>query len=294
MAKKPTIKEGLNPTPQDNRDLLVGSIFKSINIEDVPNDDFIVAKPLRIKDQGDSDLCSAFTVTSVSEDQEGIELSPEYQFAKTKDLMGEWTEWGADLRMACKSVTKKGSIPDSKSPYKLLVKTRDFIANWTNWDRSLDEIALKHSKDSYMRITGRYDHFDNIRAWMWQFRDERRSVATGAMWKMEWLDGNNGIVPKGEFQGGFGHAFKIFGQKNIDGELHLVAQLSNGKNIGDNGIFYLPREVINENVERFGAYMFKDISPEKLRFYQENNVRIGGSNLSIAIAKIINFIKNLL
>lgn len=139
-----------------------------------------------------------------------------------------------------------------------------FLANWENWPKELDEKAKLHKKQSYFAVDGPFDIFDNFRATLWQNREEKRSILTGALWKLEWTSAKKGVIPKNAKIDRYGHAFKIYGQKVINGELHLVAQLSNGKNIGDGGIFYFPRSVVNKEFS-FGAYTFKDIDPDIIK-----------------------------
>jgi len=143
----------------------------------------------------------------------------------------------------------------------LKVKDRDFLANWMNWPSYYDMYAADHRKQSFFKVDGSYDTFDNIRSALWKHKDEEQSVYTGATWKNSWTHAPGGIIPKVYEPTGYGHAFKIYGQKTIDRELFLVAQLSNGKNIGDQGKFYFPREVVNKEFV-FGNYMFVDMTKE--------------------------------
>ena len=250
---------GLTELPSDDRDISVGAMYRLLPY---PNQSFIVAPPLKIKDQGDSDLCAAYTVTEVSEDQEGIELSPEFQFAMMKELEGDYTTWGANLRMAMKSAVKVGSITQANNPHKLAEKGRDFVANWKNYPPVHAMTAETHRKDYYMSAEGGKDPFDSIVRALWTFRNERRTVATGMLWRNEWTDAPQGIIPESYGAGAFGHAFKFFGQKFFGDKPYLMAQLSNGTEIGDGGIFYFPRSVVN-NECTFGNFMFKDL-PETI------------------------------
>lgn len=254
---------GLLELPPDSRDFSLGAVFGRIPIEEVPDTDFIVSEPLKIEDQKRTDFCTGFAVSSVSEDQEGIDLDPLFAFAKIKQVRGEFDLWGANLRDACKAAVKFGFIKKEDSPFTL-EKGRDFLANWKNWPKELDEKALEHRKASYFAIDGYKDLFDAIRASMWQHRAEKRSILVGCRWEDEWTPAEGGIIPKNPGTEGSGHAFKIFGQKVINGELYLVAQLSNSGSIGDKGIFYFPKEVIIRKLT-FGAYMFKDLSPEEAK-----------------------------
>lgn len=253
------IKEGLLPLPKDNRDFKAEKILGTI--AELPEEDFIVAEPLEIKDQYDTDMCTAFASCAVSEDQEGVILSPEYFFAQIKKQMGNWRGWGADLRSVCKVAVKAGFLEEKDNPYQLEDRGRNFVANWTNWNPVLDAKARSHRKSSFLRVGGYKNRFDSFRGALWQNKGAKCSILTGVTWQKEWTSAENGIIPKDPGNPLFGHALKIFGQKKINDELYLVAQLSNNKTIGSEGIFYFPREVINREFI-FGGYFFYDINPE--------------------------------
>lgn len=282
--------ESLRELPQDDRDFALGAIFPQINIEDVPLTDFVVAIPKVIKNQGNTDLCSGYAVTAVSEDQEGVELLPEYQFYKTKKISGDMESWGADLRDACKSVVRYGSLPvQGHENIKGISRSR--VVSDETWEDSMDGVANFYKKETYFSITGKYDTFDNIRLALWQHRNNKNSVVTGAKWRSEWLGAKDGILPEQYGNNGFGHAFKIFGQKNIGGNLYLVAQLSQGEDVGDKGIFYLPRSLVNREIGKYGIYMLTDISKEDAKFYTSTWVTKNSPWWEVLIARIIHFIK---
>lgn len=109
------------------------------------------------------------------------------------------------------------------------------------------------------------DTFDIIRCTLWANRAEKRSILTGITWHNSWTYASGGIIPRFYVdRGNFGHAFKVFGWKEIADEPYLVAQLSNGENIGDKGIFYFPRNVVNKEFT-YGAYTFSDMPPEQAK-----------------------------
>lgn len=272
MNEEKNIGGGLRETPEDPRDFSRTAVFGAIPREELPKVDFIVSEPLKVKDQFESDKCTGFALTAVSEDQEGIELSPFYQFAKTKQVMGEYESWGADLRSACKSAVKFGSIEQREEPEDSSGDPKNF-SNWNIWPVYLEKLALKHKKQSYFKVDGGHDKFDNLRAALWQHRAEKRSIFTGCTWRKGWTYAQEGIIPKEESEPAFGHAFKIYGQKYRNGEPYLMAQLSNGEQIGDRGIFYFPREVVNRDFN-FSAYMFMDMPKEEAKFYIENKIQV--------------------
>ena len=258
-------KNSLRELPDDQRDFPLGAVVSQMNVLDIPDEDFVVAEPILIKNQGESDLCSGYAVCAVSEDQEGEELLPEYQFFKTKEISGDPDEWGADLRSACKSAVQYGSIPNRNGLGQFKGISREQTLDPNTWPSYADEVAEFHKKRTYFDVLkgGQYDVFDNIRTALWKNRAKKCSIVTGAKWRTEWLDAPGGRIQKEYGTAGFGHAFKIFGQKKIGAEMYLVAQLSQGSEVGDNGLFYFPREVVNKEIGRFGVFMFYDIDREK-------------------------------
>lgn len=248
---------GLVKDKPDKRDFSLGGIFGTINIKDVPMEDFIVGTS-PILDQQSTDFCTAFALTAISAYQEGISLSPEYTFAQIKRARGEFEEWGASLKDGLKVAKNIGFLPKDKAPFSLEDKDDSFLRNWSNWPAELDVLAAPHKKEAYFTVDGQRDRFDSIRAALWQFKNEKRGIYTGSLWRSEWTFAKNGIIPTEQFQGEYGHAWAICGQKIINGEPYLVAQLSNGTEIGDGGFFYFPRSVINR--ELYNAYMFKDLT----------------------------------
>lgn len=257
---------GLSKLPHDPRDIAVGAVFRLPKLSEIP-DVFEVAPPLVIKDQGGTDYCSAFAGTAVSEDQEQIELCPFYQFHKTKLIEGN-DAWGADLRSSAKSFTKFGSLAKGMSPYTI-DDSREDIIKGTKLTLEHDKEARKHRKASFLKVEGPYDFFDNIRATLWKFRGDRRSVVIGLTWCYEWMDAPYGIINTVGTPA-FGHAFKVYGADTFNGKLYLKAQLSNGTEIGDKGIFYISREIINTGKD-YGAFMFADMPPEDARQTAESS-----------------------
>ncbi len=100
-------------------------------------------------------------------------------------------------------------------------------------------LAADHRKASYFDVDGPHDTFDNIRNVIWQNRSEHRSVLTGTLWRKEWTEYGDGIIPTEYGQDSIGgHAIKVFGWMEVKGEPHLIVQNSWGTDIGDKGLFY--------------------------------------------------------
>lgn len=114
------IKGGLLPLKKDGRDFSLLKVFGSIrDVSEIPNTDFVIAEPLEILNQGGSSMCVAFAASAVSSDQEKVVLSPEYLYAKGKQLEGDWASWGMDLRTIVKVLVNWGSIKREDSPYEI-------------------------------------------------------------------------------------------------------------------------------------------------------------------------------
>lgn len=256
-------QESLHKLTKDDRDYGLGYAYPVPKLSELPLGTWHVKEPLEIKDQGDTDCCSAFSGTAVAEDHEGLALEPGYTFGKTKQIIGRFDLYGADLRSLMQAGCKFGFLPKWQSPFSVGVNGRDFCADWKNWDNlGLDELAAPHKQGSFFdAIKGfPYDTFDSIRAALWQHREEGDTIETGSLWYNEWYYGEKGIIPP-KYGAPIGaHAYKIFGQElGQDGILRLGLQNSYGVKFGNNGIFYMDRATANKELGPYGIFMWKDI-----------------------------------
>jgi hypothetical protein len=279
---------GLNPTPLDSRDFRLGSITTLPPLSEIP-DHFMVGEPV-IKNQKDSDFCTAFAACAISELQEGVELSPEWSFAVTKKIDGDKDTYGADIRTAMKAHTKHGAIAQADAPFSIDKKSPDFLRDIANWPSDLFKKAPQHIKQSFVQITGPYDHFDNICATLWKYRAEHRGAVTGLIFGWARTDHVLRTIPNA----GYGHALAIVGKETIKGVPHLVYQNSYGTQVGDNGFHYLPRDVVNYFVNIYGAYMFIDMPPEQVRYMLDHGIT-DKDNWIIQLMKVaVSLLKKLL
>src|SRR3954447_9092240 len=275
----------LKPTPKDKRDFKLGNVFDLPKITEIPLTDWIVSSPLGIKNQArieyNNDECTAYATSEAAEAHEGIEIDPNYTFAKEKMLLGDWQSFGGDLRTAMKAGVEFGFLPISKSPF--VDRPRDFVANWHNWPTEYDAWAAPQKQQSYFSCEGPYDLFDNIRASLWHFKDKKNLVVVGSYWYPAWSF--PAIIPDTrQTTQPSGHAFLTIGQKMIGGVPYLVVQQSYGSSAGDNGLQYFSRTVVNREWKDFGAFMFVDMSPDSAK--ELNRIDI--------ITRLINLWKQLL
>lgn len=293
MEKISNFGMGLQLLPRDDRDLSLGTVYGVVKKEDLPAIDFDLSPDSRIENQGRLDFCATFAGTSVTEDQEGEEMDPLWQFAQAKKIRGEWKSWGCDLRSAGMSFVKAGSLPAKHAPYAMGEQTRDVLANWESYHKALDELAAPHKKASLWFVDGPHDTFDNIRSALWKAYNaksvvDRSSLIGGTLWRYSWNLASGGVIPKKGWESdeGEGHAIKIRGQKKIKGEWHLIIQNSWGEDVGEKGLFYFPRAVVNACFGPYGQIAFKDMEYEEARYYNDNGINIG-DNWLVALAKAL-------
>jgi hypothetical protein len=268
--KKDPMQFGLLEKTEDPRDLSLGAITTLPPLDELP--EHFELEILGIKDQKQTDFCGTFAGTLLSEIQEGVPLSPEYLFAKAKELLGDYTGWGLQLRDVFKAKQKKGCIEQRDAPYSVENKDREFLANWENWPKELDDKALTHRKQSYFDVTGQYDPFDNARAAIWHFREKKQGIEFGVQFGWSSSRVIFDTIP----QGGFGHALAITGFTTFeDGMPVLIIKNSYGESAGVKGTHYITREVYNHFVEKYGHYMMVDIELEQARYMTDRGIKIG-------------------
>lgn len=283
----------LPPSHDESRDFQYHVVFGSVPQNILPETDFFTGHPIKIKDQKNVNFCPLFAGSAVVEDQVGVELDPLSSYAWACKLIGAVQTNGMTLDDACKEIRKVGFIEQSLAPFNLeTTDNAEFLANWENYSEDLIALAWEHARISSFRIdTGPHDIFDNIRSGLYQNVDEHRSGLTGAIWRDSWTDAPGGIIPEdyNPDEQGDGHAFKVFGQMNIQGKLYLVIQNSWGEEHGDKGIYYFPRNVVNAEF-RFGAYNFKDLPPKKAEFLSQHGLHIDATcwqKIVAVVSKII-------
>lgn len=267
----------LEKLPQDLRDFSHHALFGTIEPANLPAFDFDVgAATPSILDQTDLDFCTGYCSSEQNTTEfhsESDACCPLYQMAKIKQVRGEWNQSGANLRDAANALIQYGSIPLSQSPFTHnqnpgTDRDRDFLANWNNWPPALDLIASMRKLGSYFTIDGPGDAFDNMRSVLWQSASNwsGSGVIFGLEWHDEWTGTPAGVIPDAvPASGGDPHAVYIRGQKVISDVPYMVVQNSWGAAFGDNGLYYMPRSVLNIQWSGgYGAFAFKKISAAQI------------------------------
>lgn len=253
------------------RQYRLGQVFQLPKLSAIPLIDFeLDDNPIEnqlLKADTLDDMCGPFALTSVLEPQEGEQLDPGFIQAKVKELQGDPNTWGATLEELADVARKKGALPLSKSPFP--DRPRSFVSDPKNWDPVYDEYAAAHKQLSFIWVDGPYDTFDNILATLWLLKNlpanqKKTGILAGSYWYPEWQYAAGGVIPKIVSSRPSGHAFRIRGQKILNGERYLVIQNSYGKESGYQGLYYLPRQAC-KNLEPFGQLLFVDMDPEEVK-----------------------------
>lgn len=254
---------GLQPTPSDERDFVLGAIAKLPALDTLPQKLLI---PYTVKDQLDTDFCSAFMSCAMSEPQEGCVLDPAYSFAASKSLSGDVEAWGQDIRTALKAHTKIGALPQSLSEEPLTKANASKLRSFSNWKVDAQQVA-KHRKQSFFKVTGQYDAFDNARASLAKFNSPiGTGVNFGWSLKRKVLD----VIPSD----GYGHAMTVVGYTQQDNTDYLLLLNSYGYSAGENGVHLITREVYNYFADRYGQYMFVDMPRDQVEYYLDNGITV--------------------
>lgn len=292
-------KHALLPTTPDPRDFSRHKIFGSIALANLSTEDFLVEPPLEIMNQDinyPSDFCSAYALTAVSEDQDGLEEVPEYTFAKAKQVLIQnqgitddahklliIQAFGLQLRDICNGGVKYGFLEREHDPFACNTvdrPPRDFLADYRNWPAELDALAWEHAKNSYVSCDGPYDTFDNFRTALFANRANRQSIITGALWRRSWSTAPGGVISDATYnvnETGSGHAFKICGQATTEAGLCLVAQLSDGVDFGDHGLFYFTRSVVNREFGPYGGFHFSNVPKAAAQISNDYNFTLNAT-----------------
>ncbi len=276
---------GVLPKTHDHRDYAVGTVFKMPALAELPTaftlDGVAGLPPIEDQDPNgyNTDFCSDFGTRALRFFQLGFRLLPVWTFAAKKAELNKVGDFGLELRdifdahwnLGCPALTDCDLSMDSHSP--------DFLRDIRNWPQDLFAKAYKNKAGSYFAVTGPYDHYDNIRATIWLFRNtDKCAVGSGVLWGWP-LQQTVMSVPCSQ---GCGHFIIGIGWDTQG----IFVQNSVGLSVGINGRHYFSREVINDAVEKYGAYMFHPMSKDDAQYLNVNNLKVT-DNWVVQILKII-------
>lgn len=184
---------------------------------------------LDIKNQEKTDFCLGCVISSIAEQYVGEPCEESYSFAAGKKYSGQNLEKsGIPPKSAIMGAIRYGVLPKKHSPYGIATHSRDFLANWDNW-KDLEHLAIKPFKSFYKVKVGdipeKLNYTTLIMGLYWQSGWSKNPVIT-SQGKETW----NKLAP---------HEVRVIDVKDD----MLVIQNSRGKEKGDNGLWYLSKEV---------------------------------------------------
>ena len=259
---KPQFNSGLLPLKYDNRDKkFTQTAFGAAQPLPLPK---TLGRVRRIvKNQYDSQSCTAHTVTSCSEYQEKIALSPEWQWAQTCKKLGTFIPPGSDPRTAMKIAVDMGSLPAELSPLTFAFGNYQEVGNWRNYPRTLEDKAEPQKKAAYVRPPSFGDAFDSIRQALLRGEQKNQTVMMFGGWYDIWM---GETIPVFETPLLGLHAYLAVDFDTINGIDCLVIQNSYGEDAGIGGFQYMPREACNRSmgVRGAGYFVYEDLTPEQI------------------------------
>ena len=258
MSNSSNITAGLQERSIDERDITVGAVITLPAVSELPRRYMI--EPISVKNQnadGNQDFCAAYAGCSMIEPKEGTELFPPFLFAAAKSIAGTHpNSWGLELRDVGQALVKHG-VPARNS---VSDSFKDFAPNerriFDNYSDKLKQLATEHMAMTFAFSDGPYDHFDNVRATMWKFKNDKKLFVFGCEfgWNIEeyTLSGH---------PSGFGHAMCVVGWDRD----FILCLNSVGFRAGRNGIHAMDRETFNDSGQRYGALTIVDMPKDEVR-----------------------------
>lgn len=217
-------------------------------------------KPLSIKDQGQSNYCTGYTIAEVIENQTGVLMSEAYVVALEGMLAGSPIFAGVDPMTALQTGRKLGALAKASAPLSFEKDGWQIPAEYQSWPRELLELAYMYHRPSFYSITAGgpddFDIYESIRLALWDARDDKAPIVAFGYWYPQWQQiGSNGVLPTPTTPPWTRHAYTMLDWT----EKGIIVLSHQGEKYGDGGICYLPQEAAN--------YVFKDFIQNGLGMY---------------------------
>ena len=221
-------------------DFLHHKCFAAIDPASLPSE-LLFLSP--ILDQGQLPACSAYASTAVRDAMKNKLYDPQIQWHEEQQFCNSTLEDGvSDMRVPMAVGVETGFVP---------IQTPLPVDKASTW------YAVAKN--------GGMDLFDSCRVAMAQ---AQCPLVQGVFWMNEWSNVPDGVVQNDGTTVDGGHAIKIAGftNKQRNGsfinltteEPYLVLQNSWNTNVGDEGLFYFPRSVVNDCFGSLGTLYWSD------------------------------------
>lgn len=199
--------------------------------------------PQYIKDQQNSDYCTAAARSAAASYLLGRDISFEYQTAKEGELNNTPIYNGTTPNIADGVGTNYGYLPDEQSPLHFATDGWIKPAIWQNYPPTLDGQAIVNAQGQPFDVNPDYV---SIKSALLQGNLDNAVVVANGFWYNSWNNSVGGIVPVPTDEPITRHSYCIIDFRMFpDGVERLVAQLSQGTSFGDNGLIYMSEDAVN-------------------------------------------------
>jgi hypothetical protein len=199
--------------------------------------------PKYIKDQGETNYCTAFARSAAGSYLYGREMSEEYLTAKEGEVIGAPIFMGADPASADTAVANYGFLPKEQSPFSFEKDGWTVPAFWNSYPPALDGQAIVHCPGQPYNV---YPDYQSIKNALISGNGENAIVTVNGYWYGTWQNPIGGILPTPTGSPVSRHSWDVIDYKICsDGVERLVMQLSQGTSWGDGGILYADEECLN-------------------------------------------------
>lgn len=143
------------------------------------------------------------------------------------------------------------------------IQTPAAVGVETGFSLTGNPTVKQNQATAYFWVTkgGGNDLFDNVRQ---AIVTNQRPLMGGLTWYNEYTT-QNGIMADNGKQLLGGHCIKIAGFTTKNGIPYLVLQNSWGTGVGDQGKFYMPRDLANKALSQFGVFFWSDDPNAKVK-----------------------------
>ena len=267
---------GLREKQSDGTEYRVGAFIQFPPLATLPETFELEIPPEWVRTQKD-DTCASEAFGNLLSRINGNKIDALLAWALARANNGYSVEdWGVDLKSIAMATVKGGAPIFADSPYHSDGE-RSVYADITKWDlKAVQPKAIVNKAGTAVEVQpiNGADLFDSIKMTLHKLQ---APVAIGVRWNWPTNYGNiEGIQEQG-----YGHAMLVMGWD----EERLIVLNSWGKEVGTNGYFYFPRDVINHDIAIFGAWTLIDETPEKVKWHIDNGIYLNDGHWLLNIAK---------
>lgn len=199
-----------------------------------------------VRDQKTTNYCTAAARSLAGSFLYGKEMSFEYMTAKEGEIAGQPIFNGSDPGTADLAIPRYGFLPMELSPFSFATNGWATPAIWQNYPPELDGIAILNCPGTPYNV---YPDYQSIKAALVAAADQGEDaiVVANGFWYNEWNYPVNGQIVVPFTSPMTRHSYTFIDYRTFpDGIERLVAQLSQGRDFGEDGLVYMDEATVNK------------------------------------------------